>query len=180
LSIAKAIIHADSAKICFTIKDKKKFSFKKHTLKARVHPQASYIYKNPTTATRKKNINNRRRKSKAQQPRDDSVWMVNTVDSGYDQFLPSPYLAKLDDPGVPTIDCKIKESTFYKTFCDIGSSVNIMSKVTCQHLYGNRPLYLTYVQLQLADQSFRFLEGIAKDIMRSLCSRRLHGSGHGR
>jgi hypothetical protein len=84
LSIAKAIIYADSAKICFTIKDRKeKFTFKKHTLKARVHPQASYIYEDPTAATRKKNINNRR-KSKAQQPRDDLVWMVNTVDSGYD------------------------------------------------------------------------------------------------
>jgi hypothetical protein len=74
-----------SAKICFTIKDRKeKFTFKKRTLKAHVHPQASYIYEDPTTATRKKNINNRRRKSKAQQPRDDSVWMVNTIDSGYD------------------------------------------------------------------------------------------------
>jgi hypothetical protein len=85
LSTTKSIIYAYSAKICFTIKDRKeKFTFKKRTLKAHVHPQASYIYEDPTTATRKKNINNRRRKSKAQQPRDDSVWMVNTIDSGYD------------------------------------------------------------------------------------------------
>ena len=32
LSIAKAIIYADSAKICFTIKDKKEFSFKNRIL----------------------------------------------------------------------------------------------------------------------------------------------------
>jgi hypothetical protein len=93
------------------------------------------------------------------------VWMVNTVETEYDHLLPSPYLTKKDDLGVPTIDCKIEESTFYKTFCDIGSSVNIMSTVTYKYLYGNRPLYQTYVRLQLADQSFRFSEGIVKDIM---------------
>jgi hypothetical protein len=39
LSTLKAIIYVDSAKICFTIKDrKKKFTFMKRTLKARVHP----------------------------------------------------------------------------------------------------------------------------------------------
>jgi hypothetical protein len=40
-----------------------------------------------------------------------------------------------------------------------------MSMVTYKNLYGNRPLYQTYVRLQLADQSFWFPEGIAKDIM---------------
>jgi hypothetical protein len=91
--------------------------------------------------------------------------MVNTVEIEYDHLLPSPYLTKKDDLAVPTIDCKIEESTFYKMLCDIGSSVNIMSTVTYKHLYGNRPLYQTYVQLQLADQSFWFPKGIAKGIM---------------
>jgi hypothetical protein len=91
--------------------------------------------------------------------------MVSTVESKIDHHIPSPYLTKLDDPGVPTIDCMIEESTFCKAFCDIGSSVNIMSTVTYKHLFGNRPLYPTYVQLLLADQSFQFLEGIVKDIM---------------
>jgi hypothetical protein len=67
--------------------------------------------------------------------------MVNTVEIEYDHLLPSPYLTKKDDLAVPTIDCKIEESTFYKMLCDIGSSVNIMSTVTYKHLYGNRPLY---------------------------------------
>jgi hypothetical protein len=40
-----------------------------------------------------------------------------------------------------------------------------MSKVTYEYLFGNEPLYLTYMQLQMADQSIWFLEGIAKDIM---------------
>jgi hypothetical protein len=40
-----------------------------------------------------------------------------------------------------------------------------MSKVTYEYLFGNEPLYPTYMQLQMADQSIRFSEGIAKDIM---------------
>jgi hypothetical protein len=80
-------------------------------------------------------------------------------------LLPSPYLTKLGDPGVPTIDCMIEGSTFYKTFCDIGSSTNIMSKVTYKHLYNTRPMYRTYVQLQMADQSFQRPEEVMKDVM---------------
>jgi hypothetical protein len=117
-----------------------------------VHPQTPYIYTDPTDTLKKKK--NNRRRNKAKQQREDPVWMVNTVETEYEHLLPSPYLTKKDDPGVPTIDCKIKESTFYKTFRDISSSVNIMSTVTYKHLYGNKPLYQTYVRLQLADQTF--------------------------
>jgi hypothetical protein len=139
LSTAKAIIYTNSAKICFTINDRKeRFCFKRRTLKAPVHPQTPYIYADPTAAPKKKNNN---RRNKAKQQREEPVRMVNTVETEYDHLLPSPYLTKKDDPGVPTIDCKIEQSTFYKTFCDISSSVNIMSTVTYKHLYGNRPLY---------------------------------------
>jgi hypothetical protein len=45
LSTAKAIIYADTAKICFTIGDtKERFGFKNHTLITRVHPQHLYDY----------------------------------------------------------------------------------------------------------------------------------------
>jgi hypothetical protein len=40
-----------------------------------------------------------------------------------------------------------------------------MSKVMYEYLFGNKPLYLTYMQLQMADQSIQFPKGIAKDIM---------------
>ena len=40
-----------------------------------------------------------------------------------------------------------------------------MSKVTYDYLFGDEPLFPTYMQLQMADQSIRFLEGIAKDVM---------------
>jgi hypothetical protein len=145
LSIAKAIIYTYSAKIYFIINDRKeRFSFKRRTFKAHVHPQTLYIYAEQTAAPKKKN--NNRRRNKAKQQREDPMWMVNTVETEYDHLLPSPYLTKKDN--------KIEESTFYKMFCDIGSSINIMSTVTYKHLYGNRPLYQTYVRLQLVDQSF--------------------------
>ena len=40
-----------------------------------------------------------------------------------------------------------------------------MSKVTYEYLFGKEPLYPTYMQLQMVDQSIQFPEGIAKDVM---------------
>ena len=63
LSTAKAIIYADSAKIYFTIKDRKgKFTFKNHILHSPSHPQMSYMPKE-TTVSKKRN--NQRRKNRA-------------------------------------------------------------------------------------------------------------------
>jgi hypothetical protein len=39
-----------------------------------------------------------------------------------------------------------------------------MAKVTYEYLYGTMPLHPTYAQLQMADQSFRFVDGLAKDV----------------
>jgi hypothetical protein len=64
LSTTKAIIYADSAKICFTIMDKKeKFSFKNLILQSRTHPQKAYLPEETTLTKKKKN--QRRRKNKA-------------------------------------------------------------------------------------------------------------------
>ena len=151
LSTAKAIIYVDSAKICFTIKDKKdKFSFKNHILQFPRHPPMSYLPKETTVS--KKN-NRRRMKNKARQPQEESVNTINTLRSKYDHLLASPYHTKKDDPGVPTIECTIGQRIFHKTFCDIGSGVNIMSNVTYEYLFGDEPLFPTYMQLQMADQS---------------------------
>ena len=40
-----------------------------------------------------------------------------------------------------------------------------MSKVTYEYLFGDEPLFPTYMQLQMVDQSIRFLGGIARDVM---------------
>jgi hypothetical protein len=54
----------DSAKICFTIKDKKeKFSFKDRILYSPAHPQKTYLPEETTAVTKKKK-KNRRRKNK--------------------------------------------------------------------------------------------------------------------
>ena len=79
--------------------------------------------------------------------------MINTLLSEYDHLLASPFLAKKDDLGIPMIKCTIRQRIFHKTFCDIGSGVNIMSKVTYEYLFGDEPLFPTYMQLQMADQS---------------------------
>jgi hypothetical protein len=165
LIIAKAIIYADTAKICFTIGEtKERFNFKNHTLTTRVHPQHPYDYLDFDKISEKKNKilerkilekkspeqktpvkkndtyegilptpnknNNKKRKNKATQPVQEPIWMVNTVKPPIDPAFPPSHLKKKEDPGVPTIDCMIEGSTFYKTFYDIGSSVNIMSTVT--------------------------------------------------
>jgi len=91
--------------------------------------------------------------------------MINTLRSEYDHLLASPFLTKKDDPGVPMIECTIGQRIFHKTFCDIGLGVNIMSKVMYEYLFGDEPLLPTYMQLQMADQSIRFPDGIAKDVI---------------
>jgi hypothetical protein len=67
LSTAKAIICVDSAKICFTIKDRKeKFAFKNRILQSPSHPQM--VYQPEKTTVSKKKDNWRRRKNKTRQP----------------------------------------------------------------------------------------------------------------
>jgi len=90
--------------------------------------------------------------------------MVIAIRMEYDHLLKSPHLTKKDDPGVPTILCSINRCYFYNTICDTGSGVNIMAKVTYEFLYGTMPMEPTYAQLQLVDQSFCFVDGLAKNI----------------
>jgi hypothetical protein len=114
--------------------------------------------------TKKKN-NRRRRKNTASQSPEETINMINTLWPEYGHLLAPPFLAKKDDPGVPMIACTSGQRIFHKTFCDIGLGVNIMSKITYEYLFGNEPLYPTYMQLQMANQSIWFSEGIEKDVM---------------
>jgi hypothetical protein len=144
----KAIIYTDDAKIYFTIKGRNEgFTFKNKTLQSPAHPQKAYIYK---TAKKKTN----RRRTKTKQSPIESVKIINIVHMEYDHLLISPYLLKQDDSGIPTIKCMINQRILHKTFCDTRSGVNIIAKVTYEYLFGKEPLYPTYVQLQMADQTF--------------------------
>jgi hypothetical protein len=88
LSTAKAIIYTDSAKICFTIKDRKeRFTFKNRTLQSLAHSQRAYIYKGKTVEKK----TSRRRRNKTKQSLAELVKMVNTVHTEYNHLLVSPY-----------------------------------------------------------------------------------------
>jgi len=65
---------------------------------------------------------------------------------------------------MPSVYCSINGYNFYKTFCDTASSVNIMAAVTYRLLFGTMPLKSTYMQLQMANQTFQKIEGIATDV----------------
>jgi hypothetical protein len=150
LSTAKAIIYTDNAKICFTIKDRReRFTFKNRTLQSPAHPQRAHTYEDKTTEKKTS-----RRRNKTKQSLAESVKMINTVDTEYDHLLVSPYLHKQDDLGVPAIECTINQRIFHKIFYDTGSGVNIMAKITYVYLFGKEPLYPTYVQLLMVDQTF--------------------------
>jgi hypothetical protein len=87
--------------------------------------------------------------------------MINTIQSENENQLPSPLLPKLENPGVPSIHCSINQWNFWRVVRDTGSGTNLMSKVTHELIYGDLPLYPTYIMLQMADQSQWFPEGIA-------------------
>ena len=81
----------------------------------------------------------------------------------YDYLLDPPFIAKKEDPGRLTITCLIGPKVFDNAFCDLGASINIMSKVIYDKILGG-PLSTTRFQLQMADQSTWNPEGLAKDI----------------
>jgi hypothetical protein len=125
----------------------------------------SYLPEEPTTLAPKKKNNRNRWRNKLSQVLEETIKMINAVNTESDHLLAPPFLVKKDDPGVPTIECTINQNIFRNTFCDIGSGANIISKVTYEYLFGNEPLYSTYIQLQMVDQSLRWPEGIAKDVL---------------
>jgi hypothetical protein len=120
------------------------------------------VYLSEETIVSKK-YNRRRRKNKIRQPQEESVNIINTLRSEYDLLLASPFLTKKEDsgvpmiectiftipyqedPGVPTVECTIGQRIFHNTFCDIRLGVNIMSKVTYDYFFGNKPLFPIYM-----------------------------------
>jgi len=142
LNTSGAVIYASAAKISFHIKGRKEtFSFKNKT---------TQIPDQSRRESRKRT--NRRNRYK-------QVWtklakMVTTIHGGQYHQLKSPCLTKKDDPGMPCIYCSINGYNFYKTTCDTGSGVNIMAAVTYRLFFGTMPLKSTYIQLQMADQTF--------------------------
>jgi hypothetical protein len=68
-----------------------------------------------------------------------------------------PFITK-EDPGRPTITCSVGPHVFHNAFCDLGASINVMSKVIYDKILGG-PLSTTDFRLQMADQASRKLWG---------------------
>jgi hypothetical protein len=165
LDIAKAIIYANTAKIIFTINGRKeKFNCNNKILKALAHPQYPYPQEHEPVVEEKRRDRRRNKKNNRPQPHVKEVLMINTIQSENKNMFPSPLLRKIEDPGVPSIHCSINQWNFQRVVCDMGSGINLMSKVTYKLIYGDLPLYSTYIMLQMADQSQLFPEGIARDV----------------
>jgi hypothetical protein len=79
-------------------------------------------------------------------------------------LLDSLFTIKKGDPDTPVITCSIGTHTFHNALCDLGSSVNIMSKATYDKLFYTT-LAPTSVYLQLVDRSICYLEGVATDLL---------------
>ena len=79
-------------------------------------------------------------------------------------LVDSPFTIKKGDPETPTITYSIGTHTFHNALCDLGSSVNIMSKETYDRLFYT-PLASTSLYLQLADQSTYYHEGVDTDLL---------------
>jgi hypothetical protein len=97
-------------------------------------PHAPYKRDESVMIKKKKNPRSWR-KNKASQTQEETVKMINTIQSEYEGLLALPFLAKKNDSGVSTIECLINQKVFHKTFYDIGSGVNIISKVTYEYFY---------------------------------------------
>ena len=152
LNTSGAVIYASAAKISFYIKGRKEtFSFKNKT--TQISEQSRH---EPRKRTNRRNRN--------KQMWTESAKMVTAVQGGQDHRLKLPFLTKKDDPSIPSIQCSINGYNFQKTLCATGLSVNIMPAVTYQLLFGTMPLKSTYIQLQMADQTFRKVEGIVTDV----------------
>ncbi|CAB77974.1 putative athila-like protein [Arabidopsis thaliana] len=70
---------------------------------------------------------------------------------------------KLPDPGSFVLDCSISTSRFSRSLCDLGSSINLMSKSVVERL-GMTQYRPTRITLLFADRSKRISEGILEDV----------------
>ena len=72
----------------------------------------------------------------------ESIKMVSTrfgkplCRESHDYFVDPPFVIKKEDPGRPTITCSIGTHVFHNAFCNLGASINVMSKVIYAKILG--------------------------------------------
>jgi hypothetical protein len=62
----------------------------------------------------------------------EGVWMINPIKSDYEHLLPSPWLPKMADPGMPTIHRSINQRCFQRSCPQHGNRHYSMSKMADQ------------------------------------------------
>jgi len=147
LCTTKAIIYAEYAKVVLSIKDKKeRFTFKNYVLKAPAAPKQFHQQEEQEQQPMPKNKNNRnnRRWRRTKHAPAETTQLITTLNTENDHMLPKPFPIKRGDPGVPIIECTIKDTTFTHTVCDTGSGCNIMLKLVYDELF-DLPLYPTCI-----------------------------------
>jgi len=112
---------------------------------------------------KKKNNRNNRRWRRTKNARVETTQLITALNTDKDHMLPKPFPIKRGDLGVLIIECTIKDTTFPHTICDTRSGCNVMSKQVYDELF-DLPLYPTCIQLQMAEQSLRFPEGVVKNV----------------
>ncbi|WZZ60388.1 uncharacterized protein LOC106350296 [Brassica napus] len=70
---------------------------------------------------------------------------------------------KRPDPGSFVLDCNIRNKSFHRSLCDLGSSVNLMPHSVAISL-GYDKFKPTKITLVLADRSVRLPEGVLDDV----------------
>jgi hypothetical protein len=71
---------------------------------------------------------------------------------------------KKGDPRTPIISCSIQTKIFHNAICDLGSSINIMSKEHYEKLFYTE-LVTTFAYVQLADQTTCYIERVMCDVL---------------
>ena len=87
-----------------------------------------------------------------------SINMVSTrlgkplCQKSHDHFVDLPFITKKKDSGRSIITCSIGPHVFHNAFCDLGASMNVMSKVIYDKILGG-PLSTAKFRLQMVDQT---------------------------
>jgi hypothetical protein len=162
---SQVVIYADTAKIIFTINGRKDiFSCKNKIIKAPAHPRYPYPQELELVIEEKRSDRRRNKKNNQPHPHVREGWMMNTIQSENKNLFSSPLLRKLEYPEVPSIHYSINQWNFQRVVCDTGSGINLMSKVTYKLIYGDLPLYSTYINVADGRSITMVLGGIARDV----------------
>jgi hypothetical protein len=79
-------------------------------------------------------------------------------------FVDPPFITKRGDPGRPTITIGIGPHVIENAYCNLGASINVMSKVTFDKVLGG-PLDIVDFIMQMTDQTSHEPMGIVCDIL---------------